>query len=437
MNDLPPDDRQEGRRRAIDGLLHTGFGIRTTSAGERALARLRAEAQTANAGERIGTAQIRAATNRVRSSNRPVSASHRRGPRAAPAPARRMAIVQGGLAAVTVVAVVLVLWLSGRDGGVDPRPQIVAVEGTVTVERSAGAVVVRDGMSITPGEILTTGVNSSVRVLWRDGTMLVCAANTRVRVGARDAGKHLHLHQGRVDAEVAPQPAESPFLVVSDDAEVTVLGTRLTCALREHAMQVTVAIGRVMVRRRHDGALATVDAGQQLAVARTGALQVGHIPVVAAPAIAAVGTGLYGQYFDDASLGVPVFGRIDRHLYFDFGRDSSPDPRIASGTYSIRWTGELQPKTSGRHTIICQVDDGVRIRINGKLLIEDWRIYEPRWLRAEIDLDAGRRYPIEVEYWQNTERAILQLWWQARGVPQEIIPTENLFPVKPVGAIDG
>jgi hypothetical protein len=348
-----------------------------------------------------------------------------------------MAIVQGALAVVTVVAVTLVLVLSGRDGGVDLRPQVVALEGTATIERDNGARALAEGMAITPGEILTTGVNSSARVLWRDGTMLVCAANTRVRVGSPEAVKHLHLHQGRVDAEVAPQPVESPFIVASDDAEVTVLGTRLTCALREQAMQVSVAIGRVTVRRRHDGVVATVAAGQQLAVVARGALQVEHTPVAAAPASPSIGTGLYGQYFDDPYLGMPVFGRIDRNLYFDFGRDSSPDPRIAAGTYSIRWTGELQPKVSGRHTIICQVDDGVRIRIDGKLLIEDWRIYEPRWLRAEIDLDAGRRYPIEVEYWQNTERAILQLWWQARGVPQEIVPTESLFPVRPKGAFDG
>lgn len=433
MSELPTDDRQEGRRRAVDGLLRTGFGIRPATAGERALARLRAEDGTTHQ-ERIGTAQIRAATSRARATNRPVTGSHRRSQRA-PSPVRRP-LIQGALTAATVVAVVLVL-LFAQQRPDRSHPRVVALSGTATVERDGSVVAVRDGMAVAPGEVLSTGVNSALRLLWHDGTLLVCGADTRVRAGTATAGKHLHLHQGRIDAEVAPQPLESPFIVASDDAEVTVLGTRLACAQRSQGLQVSVAIGRVTVRRRHDGALATVAAGQQLAVAATGALQVEHVPVAAAPASTAIGSGLYGQYFDDASLGVPVFGRVDRHLYFDFGRDSSPDPRIAAGTYSIRWTGELQPKVSGRHTIICQVDDGVRIRIGGRLLIEDWRIFEPRWLRAEIDLDAGRRYPIEVEYWQNTERAILQLWWQARGVPQEIIPTENLFPVKPVGAVDG
>ena len=215
------------------------------------------------------------------------------------------------------------------------------------------------------------------------------------------------------------------------------LGARLSFNLRLDGTRVAVARGRVAVRRLNDGLAAEVVGGQQLAVVTSGPLRSETTPMVASTTSAAVGSGLFGQYFDDIKMTKPVFSRIDRDLYFNFGTDRSPDPRIAPSTFAVRWTGQLQPKVSGRHVFICQVDDGVRIRLDGRLILEDWRIYEPRWIRAEVDLDAGRRSAIEVEYYQNKERAVIQLWWQAKGVPQEIIPTSQLFPVRPPGAIDG
>jgi hypothetical protein len=336
------------------------------------------------------------------------------------------------LATATIAAVVVVLLTaipSGPDAGV---PRVVFVQGVATVERSGRTSPVSAQLTLQPGDQVSTGVNSTLRLLWPDGTLVTCADTTVMTLVAAAAGKRIDLLAGRVDAEVTPQPPAGSFCIVGGTAEVIVLGTRLTCRVHEHDLHVAVHHGRVDVQRHSDQRRLSLVSGQHLRVPPTGELsvQTEELP-------SEVGTGLYGQYFDDPNLSVPVFGRIDRQISFDFGYGGSPDPRIAIDTFSIRWTGELQPKVSGRHTILCQVDDGVRVRIGGKLLIQDWRIQKTRWVRAEIDLDAGRRYPIQVEYFQNQEFAKLHLWWQAKGVPQEIIPTQQLFPVKPVGAVDG
>ncbi|MBA3700637.1 MAG: FecR domain-containing protein [Planctomycetes bacterium] len=443
MSDLPPlllsstspgDDHTEGRRRAVDGLLRSMLGARHSQAGQRAMAALRTAPLQA-AQDRVATAQIRAASGRARSPSSS-TASHRRA-RPAPSRSHRTTLMQGTWAAATVAAVVIVLVFAGRSAGDRDDAQVVAVSGTVITSRAGRLDPVRDAMIISRGELVTIGVNSSLRLLWRDGTMLVCGADTRVQIEREGAGKRLRLLAGRLDADVAPQPVDAPLRITSDDAAVTVLGTRLSLSLRDTGTNVTVARGRVEVRRLSDGVVAEVAGGQQLAVAATGPLRSETTPVVASANAAAVGTGLFGQYFNDIEMTQPVFSRIDRDLYFNFGRDSSPDPRIKPSTFAIRWTGQLQPKVSGRHVILCQVDDGVRIRIDGRLIMEDWRVYEPRWIRAEVDLDAGRRHALEVEYYQDKERTVIQLWWQAKGVPQEIIPTSQLFPIRPPGAIDG
>jgi PA14 domain/FecR protein len=434
MNDPTPlDERVQGRRRAVDGLLRSMLGARHSQAGERAMTSLRGM-QPSLAPEHIPTAQIRAASTRARSSAASTAAQRRV---RSGARHHRPALVHGAWAAATIAALLTVLVFAANPAHDTDEAQVVSLSGTVISSRDGRLEPVRDGMVIGRGVLLTVGVNSTLRLLWHDGTMLVCGADTRVQLEREGAGKCVRLLSGRVDADIAPQPPEAPLRVISDDAEITVHGTRLSLALHPDGTHVAVTRGRVQVRRLSDGVVAEVVSGQQLAVAASGPLRQETTPVVASTTSVAVGTGLFGQYFDDIDMTKPVFGRIDRDLYFDFGRDRSPDPRIAPSTFAIRWTGELQPKVSGRHVILCQVDDGVRIRIDGQLIIDDWQVLEPHWIRAEVDLDAGRRHALEVEYFQDKERCVIQLWWQTKGVPQEVIPTAHLFPVRPPGAIDG
>ena len=437
MNDqqLPTGDLQAGRQRAIEGLLRSGLGGRHTQAGDQALAMLRSTRSQSARHESLMTPQIRSVGARSTST---ATASHRRAHPARPAArwARRQ-LIRGAWVAATLITLVTVLVFAAHSAGTSDDAQVVALSGTVVTTRGGRLERVRDGMIIARGELLTVGVNSTLRLLWRDGTLLVCGADTRVQVEAEGVRKQLRLLAGRLDADVAPQPPEAPLRIISEDAVVTVLGTRLSLTLREQGTRVAVTRGNVEVRRSSDGQVAKVTGGQHLTVVASGPLRSETTPEAPSLASTVVGTGLFGQYFDDIEMTKPVFGRIDRDIYFDFGIDRSPDPRIRPGNFSIRWTGELQPKVSGRHVILCQVDDGVRIRIDGRLIMDDWRVHDARWIRAEIDLDAGRHYPLEVEYYQAAKHTLIQLWWQAKGVPQEIIPTSQLFPVRPPGAIDG
>jgi hypothetical protein len=72
-------------------------------------------------------------------------------------------------------------------------------------------------------------------------------------------------------------------------------------------------------------------------------------------------------------------------------------------------------------------DDGVRVFVNGKLLINDWTFHAGTWDWGWVTLQAGQLYDIEVDYFQGTGGANLQLWWQSPSQPKEIIPQTQLY----------
>src|SRR5690606_19460105 len=58
------------------------------------------------------------------------------------------------------------------------------------------------------------------------------------------------------------------------------------------------------------------------------------------------GTGLLGEYFDGTGFNTPGFSRIDGTVNFDWG-NATPAAGLGNDTFSIRWRGQVQPRTSG------------------------------------------------------------------------------------------
>ena len=97
------------------------------------------------------------------------------------------------------------------------------------------------------------------------------------------------------------------------------------------------------------------------------------IVVVAAPA--GSGTGLLAQYFNDAGSGVYftalALTRTDATVDFDWA-SASPDPAVQADNFSVRWSGQVQAPVTGTYTFTTASDDGVRLYVNGQLLIDNW-----------------------------------------------------------------
>src|SRR5262249_44715265 len=78
------------------------------------------------------------------------------------------------------------------------------------------------------------------------------------------------------------------------------------------------------------------------------------------------GTGLYGEYYDNIDFTGAKLTRIDPVVNFDWG-GGSPDPSMGPDQFSVRWTGQVQPRLGETYTFHTFTDDGVRLWVNNVL----------------------------------------------------------------------
>ncbi|HYE05099.1 MAG TPA: RICIN domain-containing protein [Planctomycetota bacterium] len=145
------------------------------------------------------------------------------------------------------------------------------------------------------------------------------------------------------------------------------------------------------------------------------------------------GTGLSASYFDAIDLSGAPITRVDHGIDFTWG-GGSPDARIAADTFSARWQGEIEARFSEIYTITTVSDDGIRVWIDDRLVIDAWNDHAPRSDRGTVALRAGARVAIRVEYYENGGGAVARLLWASASQPEQIVPETRLHPVAGVVA---
>ncbi|HET6384160.1 MAG TPA: PA14 domain-containing protein [Armatimonadota bacterium] len=123
---------------------------------------------------------------------------------------------------------------------------------------------------------------------------------------------------------------------------------------------------------------------------------------------AAFGAGFDAVFYSDENLHNPVVRRHDGAIDFDWNQ-ASPAPGVAAVHWSARWTGALTPPESGTYRFTTMADDGVRLYVDGKRILDDWVVHPATERTAEVKLVAGRPAPVVVEYFQHEGGASLTL----------------------------
>jgi hypothetical protein len=139
------------------------------------------------------------------------------------------------------------------------------------------------------------------------------------------------------------------------------------------------------------------------------------------------GTGLSASYYDNVNFTGVTVQRVDPTIGFDWG-DGSPSASIAPDTFSARWTGQVQAPRSERYTFHALADDGVRVWINGVKIIDAWTDQPPTEYSGSVDMVAGTRYDIVVEYYESLFGAVARLRWSSPSTPKAIVPASQLYP---------
>lgn len=136
--------------------------------------------------------------------------------------------------------------------------------------------------------------------------------------------------------------------------------------------------------------------------------------------------GLTGVYFDNADFTGTSKTRVDATINRNFGT-AAPIAGIAPNTYSVRWTGQVQPKFSETYTFYTTADDGVRLMVNGQVLVNNWVNQGPTTKSGTVTLQAGVKYDLRLEYYQNGGGAQVKMEWQSASQVRQVVPQATLF----------
>jgi beta-glucanase (GH16 family) len=146
------------------------------------------------------------------------------------------------------------------------------------------------------------------------------------------------------------------------------------------------------------------------------------------------GMGLAATYFDDPEFAGLTTQRVDPNVAFDW-QSASPAEGIEPYLYSVRWTGQVKAEQSETYTFHTTSNDGVRLWVDGRLIIDNWTSHAATHDTGTIDLEAGRKYDVRLEYFQRLGAAVIKLEWSSPSTPRQVIPTDRLYPVfEPVPA---
>ncbi|HEY5791805.1 MAG TPA: PA14 domain-containing protein, partial [Chthoniobacterales bacterium] len=145
------------------------------------------------------------------------------------------------------------------------------------------------------------------------------------------------------------------------------------------------------------------------------------------------GLGLRGTYFSRLFLtGLGVEG-IEGPVDFALARDVAPMPGVNHDRFSARWTGLVEPALTGTYAFQVTADDGVRLWVDGRLVVDLWRYGAAETATEEITLEAGKMSTIVLEYFDYIFDAKASLKWKPPGATAfAVIPAESLY-ARPLG----
>jgi hypothetical protein len=115
------------------------------------------------------------------------------------------------------------------------------------------------------------------------------------------------------------------------------------------------------------------------------------------------------SYWNNMTLsGDPAVQGSDAYIDWDWG-SGSPHASVNPDHFSARWTRyiDLSP---GTYRFVATSDDGIRVWVDGDLIIDRWTDHPATTYTAHKYLEAGHRL-VKVEYYENRGRAVARVRW--------------------------
>ena len=94
--------------------------------------------------------------------------------------------------------------------------------------------------------------------------------------------------------------------------------------------------------------------------------------------------------------------------------------------FSVRWEGQIKIDQNSTYTFYTISDDGVRLFIDDKIIINNWQAQPATENKGEITLQGNKTYPIVIEYFEESGGEAMILGWESKNFTKRLITSANL-----------
>ena len=133
--------------------------------------------------------------------------------------------------------------------------------------------------------------------------------------------------------------------------------------------------------------------------------------------------GVAVEYFSGTNFDEPAGQLVDSTIDHTWpGPPLANPPARLTGleNFSGRWQGTITAPEDGEHEIGVEGDDGFRLWLDGKLVVEDWTNAAPRYRSTNITLRKGQRLAFKIDYFQGAAGRRLRLGWRTPSQRREL-----------------
>ncbi len=139
------------------------------------------------------------------------------------------------------------------------------------------------------------------------------------------------------------------------------------------------------------------------------------------------GTGLFAAYWDNKELTGAPSSTVIENINSDSNWGTGTFVNGGRDSFSARWKGYIKPTTTELYTFHITHDDGVRVWVNGVLIIDKWIITAPITTTGTINLTANVFYDIQVEFYENRGGEVCKLEYETPTISKQIVPSSVLY----------
>ncbi len=122
-------------------------------------------------------------------------------------------------------------------------------------------------------------------------------------------------------------------------------------------------------------------------------------------------SGWDAKYWNNKTLsGDPILHRTEPELNHDWGHDR-PHPTVNKDDFSARWKRTINV-SAGTYRFTATMDDGMRVWVDGVLIIDSWWDSQVHSMSADVYLTNGD-HEVKVKYYEAGGEAVAKLQWTA------------------------